>query len=50
MFIDIATNKTEYKSKMFSFKQPYHKHEWTKSKSVQTKVVVYNILHITIEV
>jgi len=28
----IVTNKTEYKFEIFSFKQPYHEHQWTKSK------------------
>jgi len=40
------TNKIEQKSEMFSFKQPYHEHQCTMFKSINTKVVVSNILHI----
>jgi len=44
------TNEIKYKYEAFSFKQLYHKHPWTKSKSVNTKVVVCNILHVAMEV
>jgi len=35
---------------MLSFKQQYHEYQYTKCQSIHTKVVVYDILHITIEV
>jgi len=42
--------KIEYKVWMFLFKQPYHEHQSIKSKSVNMKVVVWDILHATMEV
>jgi len=39
-----VTNEIKYGFETFPFKQPYHKHQWTKSKSRKTKVVVYNII------
>jgi len=37
-------NKIEYKSESFSFKQSYHKMEWSKLKCWYMKVVVCNML------
>jgi len=48
--ISTVTAKTEYFVEMFSFKQPYHKHQWTKFKSRYTKVVVCDMLHVTMQV
>ena len=39
------TNKTEYNSDSLPFEKSYHKHEWAKSKCIQMKVVVHNVLH-----
>jgi len=43
------TTRSECKSEMFSLKQPYHEHQWTKSKNAHTKVVMCNILYVTME-
>jgi len=47
LWLYTLTAKTKYKVWMLSFQQPYHEHQWIKSKSVNTKVVVCNILHTT---
>jgi len=44
------TAKTEYFVETFSFKQPFQKHQWTKSKSRYAEVVVYDMLHVTMQV
>jgi len=48
-WLHTLTVETEYQVWMFSFKQPYHEHQWIKSKSVNTNVVC-DILHATMEV